>query len=78
LDRFIARAGGIARLEARRVLERGGVWVDGKRVKIASRPLRPGQEVTVVLQEAGRPEASAVELGPERILFEDAYLVAVD
>jgi len=78
LDRFIARAGGIARGEARRALERGGVWLDGKRVKAASRALRPGQQVLVVLEEAGRKEPVIEALGPGRILFEDESLIAVD
>ncbi|MGI5861219.1 MAG: RluA family pseudouridine synthase [Myxococcales bacterium] len=78
LDRFISRAGGVSRGEARRVLERGGVWVGGKRVKVASRPVRAGQSVLVVLEEAGRSAGPAAELAAERILFEDASLVAVD
>ncbi len=80
LDRFLARAGGISRGEARRTLDRGGVWVDGRRVKAASRALRPGQRIMLVLEEAGarRPSAPARALERARILFEDAHLVAVD
>jgi 23S rRNA pseudouridine1911/1915/1917 synthase len=78
LDRFIASRGGIPRAEARRVLDRGGVWVDGKRVKIASRLMQAGQKVSVVLEEAGRQEAAPAALGRERILFEDKLVIAVD
>ena len=79
LDRFLARAGDISRGEARRVLERGGVWVDGKRVKGASRAMRLNQEVLLVLEEtAARRAAPAASLERARILFEDAHLVAVD
>ena len=34
IDRFIAARGGISRGEARRALERGGVFLDGKRCKV--------------------------------------------
>ena len=47
LDRFLRKAGGISLGAARRVLEAGGVYLDGKRVKIASRPVWPGQKIGV-------------------------------
>ena len=50
LDRFVARAAGITRGEARRALERGGVYLDGRRCHIASRLLR---EVEVIIAVAG-------------------------
>jgi 23S rRNA pseudouridine1911/1915/1917 synthase len=78
LDRYIAKRGGIARCEARRLLDRGAVWIDGKRVKIASRPVNEGQRVLVVIEESGRGEPQAVALGDERILYEDPHLIAVD
>lgn len=78
LDRFIAERGGVARGEARRVLERGGVWIDRQRVKVASRPVREGQTVTVVLEEAGRASPSAFELTAEQILHDDASVLGVD
>jgi 23S rRNA pseudouridine1911/1915/1917 synthase len=79
LDRFLARAGSLTRGEARRLIDRGGVWVDGRRVKVASRQLRAGQSVTAVLQEGGRPADVALPaFGPERVLYEDDQLIAVD
>ena len=54
IDRFIAARGGISRGEARRVLERGGVFLNGKRCKVSGRILRTGNRVTVNLEEAGR------------------------
>ncbi|MFN7135116.1 MAG: pseudouridine synthase, partial [Myxococcales bacterium] len=78
LDRFIAERGRISRGEARRVLERGGVWIDQQRVKIASRPVFPGQQITVVLEEAGRATPEAFALSQERVLFEDDAVIAVD
>ncbi len=81
IDQFLALRGGISRGQARRYLERGAVWVDGQRVKIASRPVRDAQKIEVFLEEGGRSEpspASAAGLGPERVLFQDQDLIAVD
>jgi 23S rRNA pseudouridine1911/1915/1917 synthase len=78
LDRFIAARGGISRGEARRALDAGGVFLDGRRCKVASRPVRAGQSVTVNLEEAGRGAAPPPPLGRERLLYADAELAAVD
>ena len=79
LDRFVARAGGIARGLARRTIEQGGVYVDGQRTKVASRGLHPGQEVTVVLEEAGRAAPARTPPPTDlRVLYEDDDLLAVD
>lgn len=78
LDRFLASRGNLSRGEARRMLDRGAVWVDDLRVKIASKPVNRGQRVVVVLEEGGRTEPAAQELAPERVLFQDEHLIAVD
>ncbi len=78
IDRFISLRGGLSRGEARRLLDRGGVWVDGRRVKIASRGVDAGQQVTVVLEESGRTSFQAKPLQPEQILYEDGEIIAVD
>ena len=78
LDRYLAARGGLTRGEARRLLDRGAVWVNGLRVKIASKSVRRGQQIVVVMEEAGRSEPPQQRLGPERILFEDAHLIGVD
>ena len=78
LDRFIAARGGISRGEARRVLERGGVFLDGKRCKVAGRILHAGHEVTVNLEEAGRGADAAAPLDRSRLLFADEHLAVVD
>lgn len=77
IDRFLAQRG-VTRRHARRLLDRGSVWVNGQRVKIASKPVREGQKVSVFMEEAGRGEPSAQPLDPGRVLFEDAVLIAVD
>ena len=78
IDRFIARQGGVSRGEARRALERGGVWIDDKRVKVASREVHDGQTIQVVLEEGGRAEEAPIAPGTPRILFEDEAVIAVD
>ena len=78
LDRFIAARGGISRGEARRALDAGGVFLDGRRCKVASRPVHAGQSVAVNIEEAGRPAARAAPLERGRLLYADADLAAVD
>ena len=78
LDRFIAARGGISRGEARRALERGGVFLDKKRYKIAGRIVHDGSRVTVNLEEAGRGAEAAAPLDRSRLLFADGALAAVD
>jgi len=78
LDRFIAARGGISRGLARRALEAGGVFLDGRRCRVAGRTLRDGQRVVVHLAEGGRTPGPGEALPRERLLYADAHLVAVD
>ena len=78
IDRFIAARGGISRGEARRVLERGGVFLDGKRCKVSGKLLHRGQKVTVNLEEAGRGADAPPPLDRSRLIFADADVVVVD
>jgi 23S rRNA pseudouridine1911/1915/1917 synthase len=78
IDRFIAARGGISRGEARRALDAGGVFLDGRRCKVAGRLVRAGQKVAVHLAEGGRVAAPAAALARERLLYADAEIVAVD
>jgi 23S rRNA pseudouridine1911/1915/1917 synthase len=78
IDRFIAARGGISRGEARRTLERGGVFLDGRRCKVAGRAVRAGSRVTVNLEEAGRAPSGSAALERSRLLFADASIAAVD
>jgi 23S rRNA pseudouridine1911/1915/1917 synthase len=63
-------------MEARRALDRGGVYLDGKRCKVASRTLLPGQRVEAALEESGRVQAT--EAPPLAVLYEDEQLLAVN
>ncbi len=78
IDRFIAARGGISRGEARRALDAGGVFLDGRRCKVAGRTLREGQRVVVNLEEGGRGAAAPAPLERARLLYADADLAAVD
>jgi 23S rRNA pseudouridine1911/1915/1917 synthase len=78
LDRFIAARGGVSRGLARRALDAGGVFLDGRRCKVAGRAVRGGQSVVVNLEEAGRSAAPAAPLDRSRLLYSDEDLVAVD
>jgi 23S rRNA pseudouridine1911/1915/1917 synthase len=78
LDRFIAGRGGIARGLARRVLDAGGVFLDGRRCKVAGRLLHGGQRVVVNLEEGGRAAAGGAALDRARLLYADADVAAVD
>ena len=60
-------------------MERGAVYVNGKRCKLPATKLSAGQTVLVVLEESGRsalePAAAPPAMPP--ILFEDGHLLAV-
>ncbi|WP_373044400.1 RluA family pseudouridine synthase [Vulgatibacter sp.] len=75
LDRYLSARGGISRGEARRALERGGVYLEGSRCKVASKAVRAGQSVEAVLEEAGRVEKAPA--APLVVLHEDEQLLAV-
>jgi 23S rRNA pseudouridine1911/1915/1917 synthase len=78
LDRFIAARGGISRGLARRAIDAGGVFLDGRRCKVAGKLVRAGYEVTVNLEEGGRAPAAGLALERGRLLYADEHLVAVD
>lgn len=89
LDQVLAaRVPGLSRRQARVLLDIGGVFVDGRRVKVAGRLSRKGEEVAAVLggalaratQRPGRDARSEDErkLPPYAIVFEDDDIVVVD
>lgn len=75
LDRFLALRGSISRGEARRALERGGVYLEGRRCKVASRIVRAGQRVEAFLEEGGQVQEA--HDAPLAILHEDEHVLAV-
>lgn len=89
LDRVLAACvPGLSRARARVLLDLGGVFVDGKRVKVASRPVRCGQAVVATIGGAlaratkrpGRDARArdAASLPAYRVVYEDGDLIVVD
>jgi 23S rRNA pseudouridine1911/1915/1917 synthase len=89
LDQILAkRVAGLSRRKARVLLDLGGVFVDRSRVKVASRPVRAGQEIEVHLggvlaRASGEVGAAArahddAALPPYAVVFEDDDVIVVD
>ena len=77
LASFCVQRGGISLEEARASIQRGGTYVNGKRVHDAEHLLVPGESVELHLRERGEtPHAEALE--GARILHLDAQLIAID
>ncbi|HLL53515.1 MAG TPA: RluA family pseudouridine synthase [Myxococcaceae bacterium] len=80
LEDFLAGALGMKVEEARQLVARGAVYLQGKRCKLPGTKLQGGQSLMVVLEEGGRsalaPPPPAPPLPP--VLFEDAHVIAVD
>ncbi|HZU52266.1 MAG TPA: RluA family pseudouridine synthase [Holophagaceae bacterium] len=74
LDQLIAARTGLSRRQAREVLQVGGVQVERKRVRVASKFIKPGHEVRVA-HDPDLPKPPDIEVP---IVFEDAWLLAVD
>jgi len=89
LDQLLAEnVPGLSRRKARVAIDLGGVFVDGARVKVASRALRPGQTVLANLggalerakKEVGAAarEKDEAKLPPYRIVWQDDDILVVD
>jgi len=89
LDQVLAaRVEGLSRRQARVLLDIGGVFVDRRRVKVASRPMHAGEEVVAVMggalaratKKTGRAARSADErqLPAFAVVFEDDDIVVVE
>ena len=66
-------AEGVSRREARRLIEQGSVFIDGRRARVMSRPVLPGAEIRV---ETGAPRTERTE--PIDLLWEGDGLLAVN
>jgi 23S rRNA pseudouridine1911/1915/1917 synthase len=89
LDQVLAaRVPGLSRRQARVLLDIGGVFVDGRRVKVAGRPARKGEEIVAVVGGAlaratkvpsrAARAADASRLPAYAVVFEDEDIVVVD
>ena len=82
LLRAVQEGLGVEAAEARAFIERGAVYVKGRRAQDGGIAVKPGEPVTVVVEEGGRDARSlrseqATALGL-RVLFEDRDVIAVD
>lgn len=76
LDQFVPRrTEEISRAFFRKILDLGGVHVGGRRVRRCAHPVKAGEPVEVFLD--GLP-LNPYSLTPENIIFQDAYLLAVN
>ena len=74
LDQAISyHIAGMSREAARKYINIGGVWVNGKRVQILSRKVFPGDEVVLHVSRAGCRKY--YEIDPCHILYKDAALL---
>lgn len=80
LAAFLADALALEVEAARRLIEAGAAYVDGKRVRNADVKVVAGQKVLAVLEERGQTvlEAPLAPSSPVSVLFEDELLLAVD
>lgn len=74
----------VSKAKARKLIVAGAVYLNGKRVRIASKELMPNAQVDVYIdarklfEQDGRARDQAFEMSAERILFEDEYLIVVN
>ena len=74
LDQAISHhIAGMSRETARKYINIGGVWVNGKRVQILSRKVSPGDEIVLHISRAGCRKY--YEINPRHILYKDASLL---
>lgn len=73
IDQFLSqKIEQLSRNQARKALQRGGVYIGRRRIKICSYRLRGNEELTIFVQE-GEPEApSSPAASPERLEVESA------
>jgi len=78
LDQVIPKhVPGLSRRKARAVIDLGGVFVDRARVKVAGRPVRPGQKIEVNVGGAVERHGIEPPLAP-RIVHVDEAVIVVD
>jgi len=71
----------LSRRKIRRILDLGGVYINGKRVRIASRLVQSGDQIELVYHESNlRPDSKIAPqtLDLEAILYEDDHVLAIN
>jgi 23S rRNA pseudouridine1911/1915/1917 synthase len=76
LDQYLARAtAALSRSEARKIIDVGGVHLDGRRMRRSSCAVRPGGRIEVFLDGA---ELKPFSLQDTDVFYRDRYLIAVN
>ncbi len=73
----------LSKAKIRKLIVAGAVYLNGKRVRIASKPIRSGAEIQVfidlqLLQSDSKSKDTPFEMHQSFILYEDDYLIVVD
>lgn len=77
VDRYLSEVAGVAsRSQVQRLLKSGLVTIEGEKVK-ASRRLRPGETIRVLVPEP-EPSGLSAEAIPLEVLYEDEFLLVVN
>jgi 23S rRNA pseudouridine1911/1915/1917 synthase len=63
----------MSREQARKFVQHGAVWVNGKRAQVLSRKVFPGDEITLYVGRAGYKKYYEIDQG--NILYQDEYLL---
>lgn len=68
----------VSRGAARRLIELGAVFLNGRRCRVASRLARSGDRVRIAAAASGRGGTEAATNAPLRVVYEDEALIAID
>ena len=80
LDRLVARYAALSRRQARILIARGLVSVNGRVVKILTRPVKAGTRIAIKIEDQDDlmlPEPGRIDLSAKHILYKDRWLVAL-
>ena len=81
LDQFIALQGvELSKRKIREVIDAGGVYINRKRARIASRPVNPGDtiEMQYSLENLKRIKQREHEIQPSDLLFDHHHVIAIN
>lgn len=78
LDRFLAACVGLSRRRCRELVADGEVWLNGRPVRVQSRPVEPGDVVDVLREPAGLGSLTRPPLPRPGLLYLDRSLLVAD
>ena len=68
----------ISKSLVRKLIIAGAVYLNGRRVRIASKPVFSGARIDVYIDEKKIVDHPRFQMQPEQILYEDAHLIAIN